>query len=103
MSQRGCTISKFKASKFLKKRNSSSQAAPVYPKFYVNEVKLFSKDNSVDAFFRERWNSTLNKSVKNRYGILESLSASKKRKCSNIAITENIFTLANLKILKYKE
>ena len=35
------------------------------------------------------------KSVKNRCGILESLSASNKRKCSNI--TENIFTFANLK------
>ena len=36
-------------------------------------------------------------SVKNRYGILESLSASNKRKCSSIAVTENIFTFANLK------
>ena len=40
---------------------------------------------------------TLTESVKNNYGILESLSASKKRKSSNIAITENISTLANVK------
>ena len=37
------------------------------------------------------------KSVKNKSGILEYLSASKKRKCSNIAITENIFTFTHLK------
>ena len=43
------------------------------------------------------------KSVKNRYGILESLSASNKRKYSNIAITENIFSFPNLKNAKYKE
>ena len=35
--------------------------------------------------------------VKNRYGILESLIASNKRKCPNIAIRKHIFTFADLK------
>ena len=43
--------SKIKASSFLKRRNSSSQAAPFYPKFHLNEEKLFSNNNSVDFFF----------------------------------------------------
>ena len=41
--------SKLKASSFFKKRNSSSQAAPFYPKFHLNEEKLFSNNNSVDS------------------------------------------------------
>ena len=36
---------------FFKKRNSSSHAAPFYPKFHLNEEKSFSNDNSVDSFF----------------------------------------------------
>ena len=43
--------SKIKASSFFKKRNSSSQAAQFYPKFHLNEEKLFFNDNSVDSFF----------------------------------------------------
>ena len=43
--------SKLKASSFFKNRNSSSRAAPFYPKFHLNEEKLFSNDNSVDSFF----------------------------------------------------
>ena len=43
--------SKIKASNFFKKRSSSSQAAPFYPKFHLNEEKLFSNDKSVDSFF----------------------------------------------------
>ena len=43
--------SKIKASSFFKKRNSSSQVAPFYPKFHLNEEKLFSNDNSVDLYF----------------------------------------------------
>ena len=43
--------SKIKASSFLKKTNSSSQAALFYPKFHLHEEKLFSNDNSVDSFF----------------------------------------------------
>ena len=42
--------SKIKASSFLKRRNSSSQAAPFYPKFHLNEEELFFNDNSVDFF-----------------------------------------------------
>ena len=37
--------SKIKASSFFKKRNSSSQVAAFYPKFHLNEEKLFSNDN----------------------------------------------------------
>ena len=43
--------SKIKASSFLKKGSSSSQAAPFYPNFHLNEEKLFSNGNSVDLFF----------------------------------------------------
>ena len=43
--------SKIKASSFFKKRNSSSQAAPFYPKFHLGEEKIFSNNNSVDSFF----------------------------------------------------
>ena len=43
--------SKLKAFSFFKKGNSSSQAAPSYPIFHLNEEKLFSSDNSVDSFF----------------------------------------------------
>ena len=43
--------SKIKESSFFKKRNISSQAVPLYPKFHLNEEKLFSNDNSVDYFF----------------------------------------------------
>ena len=41
---------KIKAFSCFKKRNSSSQTAPFYPKFHLNEEKLFSNDNSVDSF-----------------------------------------------------
>ena len=43
--------SKIKASSFFKKRSSSFQAAPFYPKFHLHEEKLFTNDNSVDSFF----------------------------------------------------
>ena len=59
---------------------------------------LITKNKIVKHFFGEWWNATPTKSVKNGYGISESLSASNKGKCSNIAITEKNFTFANLNI-----